>query len=879
MDATQTFGKWLKSRRRALDLTQRELADETGCSVVTIRKMEAGDRRPSRQLAGRLGENLDVPAGELEAFIAFARAEGEMDRPQPFLQEPSAPWQAGASGVSYLPAALTPLLGRSHDLAAVRNQLSRLDVRMVTIIGPPGVGKTRLSIAVAGELAPTFVDGVAFVELASIDDVDLVPDAVARTFGIKQTGDRPVKEGLKTFLALKQMLLVLDNFEHLLPAAPLVAELLRSCPSLKVLTTSRAALELSGESRYPLLPLLLPDLQRLPPAGELTRYPSVALFLARAEAIDPTFRLTPDNAPAVAGICARLDGLPLAIELAAARIGLLYPPELLVRLDDLLSLLATGRRDLHDRQQTLRAAINWSYELLGEGQRKLLSLLAVFSGGCTLAAAGAVFADKGGTGVLDGIALLINNSLLVRRQPAEGRPRFFMLETIREFATEKLVESGLEPAVRRRHADYFTTLAETAEPELRLADQATWLARLEREHDNLRAALSWLMKHDQAAGLHLAATLAHFWHVHGHYSEGRGWLARFLTMDGLKDRQRESYAKALNKAGMLAWFQGDNQQALELQKRSVQLWQALEEEAGLAYAMRDQAMAINVSGDLPRARSTIVVSVALFREVGDIPGLVDALFWQGFFAFIDRDYESARLTAAESLELAERIGDVTGLAAANSVLGHVAYRQGDYATALPFYVTSLEYFQEAGDLYGIIVLLGSLMNVSYSLADYMDAKVYADERLEITRRIGNKPLIAESLYALGLICSLLNQEKEAHGYFAEALLACSELEAGRNREPLVAECLTGLASLLLRKRNLEQGALLLGAAERLLTEGEGGLDSIFLDVYNRALTAIQEQLGVETSAELRANGKAMTLDQAINYGLAVNSEKVFKDSI
>ncbi len=423
MDAELEFGKWLRSRRRALDLTQQELADEVACSVVTIRKMESGDRRPSRQLAGRLGEKLGVPTGELDAFITFARATAAAGQPEPLLQETSLPWQDGANGAVMLPAALTPLLGRSQDLAAVRNQLSRLDVRLVTIIGPPGVGKTRLSMAVAGELAPAFADGAAFVELASIDDVDLVPNALARTVGVKESGDLTIEEGLKAYLRQKQMLLVLDNFEHLLPAAPRVAELLRACPRLKMLATSRAALQIRGESRYPLQPLLLPDLSRLPPAEEMIRYPSVALFVARAEAIDPSFRLTQENAPAVAGICVRLDGLPLAIELAAARIGLLSPSQLLARLDEGLSLLAAGPRDVHDRQQTLRAAINWSYELLDEEKQRLLSQLAVFAGGCTLVAAEAVIANEKGTNnVLDGIALLKNNSLLVRRQPAQGRP-------------------------------------------------------------------------------------------------------------------------------------------------------------------------------------------------------------------------------------------------------------------------------------------------------------------------------------------------------------------------------------------------------------------------------------------------------------------------
>ncbi len=784
----------------------------------------------------------------------------------------------------HLPVPTTSFVGRAAEVAAVRDLLARPTVRLLTLSGPGGAGKTRLALQVAADVLDLFADRVFFVDLAPLSDPALVASAIAETLGVRASGIRPVIERLKEYLRDQQTLIILDNVEHLLAAAPLASELLAAAPRLKILVTSRALLRLSGEWDYAVPPLTAPDPSRPLVLEQLSAYESVQLLVERARAVKASFVLGPDNAAAVAAICGKLDGLPLAIELAAARLRVLAPQHILSQLNPRLRLLTGGPRDAPARQRTLRDTIDWSYDLLAVDEQTLFRRLAVFAGGLPLAAAeavaGASVPASNHPRVLDGLESLLDKHLLTQADDGADEPRFRMLETIREYALERLETSGEAAATRQRHADYFVALAEAAEPHLYGAGQGAWVRRLEAEHDNLRAALAWAIAHAGATGLRLAGALGWFWHLHGHHREGRDWLLQALDQaddaagaDGARFR-----AKALNQAGYLAMFLRDLTRAKALLEQSVVLWRAVGDPYGLAHALCDWGACLGASTKEHPAQARVLLeeSITLFRQLGAKQNLVRAHFWHGLTAAFQHDFEAARASAAESIRLGREVGDVSNIGASmGGILAYIAVQEGEYTTAHAYIAESLQMGREAEDRPGIALLLGGLGSLMYLHGQYAQARPVLEERLRIWRELDNPHGVAWGLNALGYVALRQNDWQQATARFAESLALWRDL----GETDGMATCLAGLAEVATAAGQLARAARLLAATLALLEASNARLEETFWDplagypitgqaVIERHVADMRAAMGASAFEAAWAAGQALTLEQAVVDALA-----------
>jgi predicted ATPase/class 3 adenylate cyclase len=1060
MERTTSFGYWLRRRRKARDLTQEELARRVGCAVGTIKKLESDERRPSKQLAERLADLLEVAPEERAGFLKTARAEIATDKldvasvpletpaPAALVNLPSGTvtflftdiegstqlwsrhpetmraalachdallreavehhggavfktvgdafhaafstaadalaaalaaqralqaerWaQFGGPGASQasvavrvalhtgtadvrgddyigptlnrvarilaaghggqillsaatwelvrdqlppevalhdlgahwlkglprpeqiyqlvapelradfpplvtldrpttnLPTPATALIGREREVAEVSALLHEnsdgrkgADARLVTLTGPGGIGKTRLALEVAASLADfapatqpnpseeQFPDGIWFVDLAPISAPGLVASVIAQAFGVHESRGQSFLDSLKHYLRAKRLLLVLDNFEQVVEAAPLVAELLAAAPGIKVLVTSRMPLRLSGEREFAVPPLGLPPLAatergeprnataprpsapRMTTVGELTQFEAVRLFIERAKEVKTDFAVTNENAPAVAEICYRLDGLPLAIELAAARVKLFPPPALLARLSNRLTFLTRGARDLPARQQTIRNTIDWSHELLDAGEKTLFARLGVFVGGCTLEAAEAVcnMDARLPMEVVEGVSALLDKSLVRQVEGHDGAPRITMLETIREYALERLAQSGEAEALQRVHAEYFLGLAEEAEAESRGPKQLEWFERLEAEHANLRAALEWFQQAAHiTAFLRLTGSLGELWLCRGHLEEGRRWLGKALTWSS--GAVVAARAKVLLKAGLL---EEDLRIRQALYDESLAIYRELEDVRGTAFALLELAQLARERGDIPTARARTMEGAALFRELGDP--------WDIAYALIS-----------------------TGLTETH---------QGNYSQAQQLLEESLERFREIGDSEKIYEVLNSLGMLARARGNWDQARALFEECIIFGRQFRPSFLIILPLQNAGYTAQRQGAFAQMLTCFVESL----ELSKEIGDRGLIATSLAGVAGALGLTGRLEQAARIFGAAEALLSSLGEAFDPLDRIDYDDALAATRPQLDEATFAAAWAAGRAMMLEQATAEALSAADTVLARD--
>ena len=863
-----SFGYWLRLKRKALDLTRQGLAERVGCSAGTIQKLEEEERRPSAQIAGRLAEIFGIPANEQADFLNFARGDLRFARAE---TKEDSPWRASGKSIrSNLPATVTSLIGREKKIADVREYLQSAEIRLVTLIGPPGIGKTRLGIEAARVTLPDFPDGVFFTALAPLNNPTLIAAVIAQALGYAGTRNIADIQQLLDGIGGKRILLVLDNCEHLIEdVAPLASDLLSACSHLKILTTSREALRVPGEWLYSVPTLDMPKENARVDMENISEFPALTLFAERARTARSDFAVNAGNIQTVASICAQLDGLPLAIELIAARIRLMPPQVLLERLNDQFILSADGMRAVATRQKTLNNVIGWSYNLLSSEEQNLFTGLSVFSGGFTLDTVEAIFSQMvTEKSVSDLLNSLLDKSLLQQVFDEHGRSRFTMLVTIQRFALNRLRSTEFETTARQEHLTYFVNLAELGDREVRGPSAVEWTSRIESEHNNFRAALEWsVSNHDTESALRLLAALGWFWQLAGHFNEARNWLEKIRRLSGVNDHPA-LYARILNHIGRVSWTQEQMDEARILLEESQSICKRLGEEGEpiLADALNWLGLLVlSTERDADHARSLIQEGLELFQKWGNQSGVALTMFNLGIVEIQANHDDLALSLLQESLTLSRQSGDLIFMARICRYLGNLYLKQGNYQKARAFFEEHLRIDTELQFWDGIGHAYGELGNLYRYQGEYDRAEQFYEKCLQVHYEHGLEPDI-QYLQCLVLIALHLNDYSSA----SQRLIDYYNLAVKIDEKISACGLFTGFAAVASGTNQFERAARLSGAAQAILETTSFRYEPIDRAEFERHIQIARDQLGETAFEGFAAEGRAMTMEQAIVYALEEN---------
>jgi predicted ATPase/DNA-binding XRE family transcriptional regulator len=856
-----SFGTWLRSRRRLLDLTQQALADQVGCARITVRRIESGALKPSRELALVLLEKLGIPEIERPQWSLFARGlAGLPTKPgASFAHRPGVP--SGEKPLTNLPLFLTTFIGRKKEQAEIIRLISKY--RLVTLTGSGGIGKTRLAVKVGEQLLADYGNGVWLAELASLSDPELLPQTVAGLFGLAAQSNIPSTAMLVNFLRTKTLLLVLDNCEHLLNACALLADsLLKNCPKLKIIATSREALGIMGEVAYRVPSLQLLDGQQA--IEKIREYESIRLFEERCQLVQPDFKLTMENVASVAQICNRLDGIPLAIELAAGRVNIFSPEQIAIQLNECFRILTGGSRTALPRQQTIRASMDWSWNLLTDSECILLQRLSVFAGGWTLDAAGLVCNGDGmeTNRVSEVMIQLAEKSLVIVEQGSGSARRYHLLETIRQYAHEKLIETSEHENIRTQHLRYFLALSEQAGPALKGPAQVEWLRRLHNERDNIRSALEWASETNVEAGLALPRNLGvRFWESFN-LQEGVHWLTEALHKPG-SQAYPGARAKALYLQGFILVRLQQLDQARSAAEECLELYRACQDQRGEIDGLMVLAFTIYISGNLMQAMELAQQALALAQSLGDPWREAMLLFHLSLY---DSDFTRAFADSEQAISLFRQLKDWSSLALCLGSAGEIALRQGHIQLAEKYVTECLPLSRQLNFKAGSIKGLTIYGLIAFSRGECEQARASMQESIAISQEIGNRNNYLWSRARLGYIIFHQGDMSEARAIFSETAqdFKNDHIEIG------VVYTLEGLASLSVLAGNPDKATRLIGWADATRKKTGGLRPPIEQKDVDRDEAACRLTLGEAAFTHAYEAGRAMTLEQAVTYALEEN---------